>query len=346
MWGRFESPDLRVSSAAPCSTIRFSVDHLKPSWPSFSSSSASISSLGASASAFFTSLTSPYPLRSRRRTLANPPAVEQPSFAGSHGQPSVINNPAPIAPPAKLPAFSNIPVPPGLGSPLFLPETPCPGLDSPVYCPKTPCPPNLDSPVFSSDEEDPFVDQLASPVHQPARPPCPFLNGDKHLLASPQPLLVDRAMIGNGWANAPPFHHPMSPHPDSPDVGAPFGFAPAPKFNLPPIPPADPTVDTYPFTDFAPVPTPDPCGFFDPSVFHMLNNQQIKDLLESQQEPACFDQYSFGPQHFTSFYKSITSYYVCLCNQVPPTTPAERAMRFDFFRFMAHCYHSFDRVVL
>jgi hypothetical protein len=225
--------------------------------------------------------------------------------------------------------------------------TPFPSLDSLVYRPEIPCPPNLNSPVFSSDEENPFVDQLALPVHQPARSPRPFLNGDEHLLASLQPFVVHCTMIGNGWANAPPFHHPMLPHPDSPDVnGAPFGFAPAPKFNLLPIPPADPTVDTYPFTDFAPVPTPEPRGFFDFSVFHMLSNQQIKDLLERHHEPARFDRYAFGPQHFTSFYESISSHYVCLCKQVPPTTPAERAMRFDFFRFMARRYHSFDRVVL
>ncbi|PLW44723.1 hypothetical protein PCASD_05843 [Puccinia coronata f. sp. avenae] len=58
----------------------------------------------------------------------------------------------------------------------------------------------------------------------------------------------------------------MPPHPDSPDVGAPFGFAPAPEFNLPLFPPANPTVDTYPFTDFAPLPTPKPLGFFNPSI--------------------------------------------------------------------------------
>jgi hypothetical protein len=83
-------------------------------------------------------LTSPYPLRSRhRRTLANPPTLEQPSFAGSHGQPIVIDNQAPVAPPAELPAFINIPAPPGLGSPMFRPQTPCPGLDSPVFRPET-----------------------------------------------------------------------------------------------------------------------------------------------------------------------------------------------------------------
>ncbi|PLW58851.1 hypothetical protein PCANC_00351 [Puccinia coronata f. sp. avenae] len=259
-------------------------------------------------------LASPYPLRSRRQTLANPPAIGQPTFAGSRGQPIVVDNPAPVAP-GKLPVVFDFQAPPGLGP--FRPMTPCPGLDSPVYRPETPCPPNLDSPVSSSDEENPFVNQLASPVHQPARFPCPFLNGDKHLLASLQPFVVHCAMIGDGWANAPSFHHPMPPHPDSPDVGAPFGFAPAaPEFNLPPIPPADPTVDTYPFTDFAPVPTPEPRGFFDPSVFHMLNKQQIKDLLKRHHEPARFDRYAFGPQHFTSFYESISSHYVCLCQLV------------------------------
>ncbi|PLW17126.1 hypothetical protein PCASD_23662 [Puccinia coronata f. sp. avenae] len=229
-------------------------------------------------------LASPYPLQSRRRTLANPPAIGQPTFAVFDFQ-----------------------APPGLGP--FRPMTPCPGLDSPVYRPETLCPPYLDSPVSSSDEENPFVNQLASPVHQPARFPCPFLNGDKHLLASLQPFVVHCAMIGDGWANAPSFNHPMPPHPDSPDVGAPFGFAPAaPKFNLPPIPPADPTVDTYPFTDFAPVPTPEPRGFFDPSVFHMLNKQQIKDLLKRHHEPA----------------RLIDTLLAHNTSPVPPTTPAER----------------------
>ncbi|PLW21715.1 hypothetical protein PCASD_12894 [Puccinia coronata f. sp. avenae] len=216
-------------------------------------------------------LTSPYPLRSRRRrTLANPAVVEQLLFAGSHGQPIVINNPAPVAPPTKLPAFINIPARPGLGSPMFRPETPRPSLDSRVYCPKTPRPPNLDSPFFSSDDKNPFVNQLALPIYQPA-------------------------MIGNGWAPAPEFHYLAPPHPNSPDSGAPFGMDasfgldPAPEFNLPPIPAPYPAVETYPFTDFSPVPTPKPRGFFDPAVFHWLNNQQIEDLLECQHKPGRFD---------------------------------------------------------
>ncbi|PLW44724.1 hypothetical protein PCASD_05844 [Puccinia coronata f. sp. avenae] len=259
MWGRFESPDLLVSSAAQCSSVRLLVDHLvgssgaswyqyqlrvdppsvstpfkgtvlavflllisshqqlssfrqrllhKPSSltsllpdPSTAMPRATSTSRCASASAN-PCLASPYPLRSRCRTLAKPPAIKQPTLAGSRGQPIVVGNPAPVAPGELLVIF-NFQAPPGLGSPPFRPMTPCPGLDSPVYCPETPCPPNLDSPVFSSDDENPFVNQLGSPVHQPASPPRPFPNGDKHLLANPQPFLVHRVMIGDGWANAP-----------------------------------------------------------------------------------------------------------------------------------------------
>jgi hypothetical protein len=136
-------------------------------------------------------LTSPYPLRSRRRrTLANPAVVEQLSFAGSHGQPIVINNPAPVAPPTELPAFIDIPARPGLGSPMFCPETPRPSLDSQVYCPKTPRPPNLDSPFFSSDNKNPFVNQLALPIYQPGSPAHPLPNGDGQFSGNPGPFLV------------------------------------------------------------------------------------------------------------------------------------------------------------
>ncbi|PLW17970.1 hypothetical protein PCASD_01454 [Puccinia coronata f. sp. avenae] len=222
-------------------------------------------------------LASPYPLRScRLRTLANPPVLEQPLFAGSHGQPIVINNPAPVAPPTKLPAFVNIPAPPGLGSPLFCPQTPRPGPNSPVYRPETLRPPNLDSPTFLSNKENPFVDQLALPVYQPDSPACAFPNGDGQFAGNPGPFLVHQAMIGNGWAPAPEFHHPAPPHPDSPDAGAPFGLDLAPEYNLPPIPAPYPAVKTYPFTDFSPVPTPEPCGFFYPAVFHWLNDQHAR----------------------------------------------------------------------
>ncbi|PLW19290.1 hypothetical protein PCANC_18502, partial [Puccinia coronata f. sp. avenae] len=182
-------------------------------------------------------LTSPYPLQSRhRRTLANPPTLEQPLFAGRRGQPIVIDNPAPDALPAELPAFINIPAPPGLGSPMFCPQTPRPGLDSPVFRPKTPHPANLDSPVFSSDKENPFVNQLALPVYQAGSPTHPLPNGDDPFVGNPGHFVVHQAVIGNGWPSAPEFHHPAPPHPDSPDTGAPFGLDPAPEYNLPPIP--------------------------------------------------------------------------------------------------------------
>ncbi|PLW55308.1 hypothetical protein PCANC_10564 [Puccinia coronata f. sp. avenae] len=357
MWGLFESADLLVSSAAPSSTVHhlvsLSVNCSGASWyqgrlvmlpppgstsikaPGFVVLSLLIrfhqhffsahqhnSLLKFSSSLFHIimrrapsstrrasvvadpQLTSPYPLQSRHLcTLANPPTLEQPLFAGRRGQPIVIDNPAPDAPPAKLPAFINIPAPPGLGSPMFRPQTPRPGLDSPVFRPKTPHPANLDSPVFSSDKENPFVNQLASPVYQAGSPTHPLPNGDDPL-------------------------------------------DPAPEYNLPPIPAPYPAVETYPFTDFSPVPTPEPRGFFDPAVFHGLNDQQIEDLLKRQHEPGRFNRYAFGPHHFTGFYQSISSYYVQLYNQVPPSTPAERAMRFEFFCFMAGRYHSFDHMVL
>ncbi|PLW41288.1 hypothetical protein PCASD_10885 [Puccinia coronata f. sp. avenae] len=371
MWGRFESPDLWVSSAAPCSTVRFPVDRLvgpsgalwyqyqlrvnppsvsspiketilaislllisfhqqlssfrqrllpKPSSltfllpdPSLAMPCATSTFCRASASAN-PCLNSPYPLRSRRRTLANPPTLEQPSFAGHWGQPIVIDNPAPDAPPAELPAFIKIPAPPGLGSPMFRPQTPRPGLDSPVFRPETPRPANLDSPVFSSNKENPFVNQLASAVYQPGSPTHPLPNGDDPFVGNLGHFVVHRAVIGDGWPAAPEFHHPAPPHPDSPDTGAPFGLDPAPEYNLPPIPAPYPAVKTYPhrqrvpFTDFSPVPTPEPRGFFDPAVFHRLNDQQIEDLLERQHKPGRFNRYAFGPHHFTGFYQSISSY--------------------------------------
>ncbi|PLW43332.1 hypothetical protein PCASD_06148 [Puccinia coronata f. sp. avenae] len=134
---------------------------------------------------------SPYPLRScRRRDLANLP-VEQPAFTGRWGQPIIIDNPAPVAPPAELPAFINIPAPPGLGSPMSCPQTPArPGLNSPVFRPETPRPANLDSPVFSSDKENTFVHQLASPVYQPGSPAHPLPNGDGQFAGNPGPFLV------------------------------------------------------------------------------------------------------------------------------------------------------------
>ncbi|PLW55038.1 hypothetical protein PCANC_02569 [Puccinia coronata f. sp. avenae] len=165
---------------------------------------ATPSSCRASASTNTHRSSSPYPLKSCCRALAHMAPIKQPAFVGSHGQPIVIDNPV-LAPAAELPTFHSFQAPPGLGSPILCPEIPCPGLDSPGFRPETLCPANLASPVFSSDEENHFVDQLTSPAYQPASPACAFPNGDGQFAGNPGPFLVHQAMIGNGWAPAPEY---------------------------------------------------------------------------------------------------------------------------------------------
>ncbi|PLW50783.1 hypothetical protein PCASD_00720 [Puccinia coronata f. sp. avenae] len=167
---------------------------------------ATPSSCRASASTNTHRSSSPYPLKSCCRALAHMAPIKQPAFVGSHGQPIVIDNPV-LAPAAELPTFHSFQAPPGLGSPILCPEIPCSGLDSPGFRPETLRPANLASPVFSSDEENHFVDQLTSPAYQPASPACAFPNGDGQFAGNPGPFLVHQAMIGNGWAPAPETTH-------------------------------------------------------------------------------------------------------------------------------------------